>query len=97
MSAEVIGPIIGLLLALVVLPALVVAVRPLPRTDTPSEIAYREGRQCCTPCYSGYSAPERCVYPEDHYGDCSTEVTRPSPRQLVRPPSQVDPWAEVGL
>lgn len=50
--------------------ALVRATRPGPSIPWASEIAYREGRQCFTPCYSGYSAPERCAYPDDHYGEC---------------------------
>lgn len=45
--------------------------RPLPSVPWLSEIAYREHRQCYGGCYSGWaSPPERCAYPEDHYGGC---------------------------
>ena len=47
------------------------ATRPQPAPLTASELAYREGRQCCTAFYPyGGGYPDRCVYPEDHWGAC---------------------------
>lgn len=42
-----------------------------PPAETLMEIAYREGRQCCTAIYGLWGGcPDRCVYPEGHYGEC---------------------------
>lgn len=47
------------------------ATRPVPSLPWLSEIADREGRQCFTGVYGSWmSPPERCAYPEDHYGRC---------------------------
>lgn len=45
--------------------------RPVP-TLTLSELAYREGRQCCTAFYPmGGGYPDRCADAEGHYGGCA--------------------------
>jgi hypothetical protein len=88
--------LIPLVLALwvVVWAGLIHATRALPPPELLSEIAYREGRQCFTPVYdwSG-SAPERCVFPDDHYGECALS-TRIEPKRRPRPAlvEAVDPW-----
>ena len=63
--------------ALTLLPLIIVwaayllhSVRPQSAPELLSEVAWREQRQCYSACYSGYSAPERCAYPQDHYGPC---------------------------
>lgn len=65
-----------LLLALLALSALawaylLRATSPQPAPEMASQVAYREGRQCCGAIYpwSGWP-PDRCVYPEDHWGEC---------------------------
>lgn len=72
---------------------LVRATQPGPSIPWASEIAYRDGRQCFTPVYdwSG-SAPERCVFPEDHYGECSLSGLVEAPRRRRVLVELVDPW-----
>lgn len=52
---------------------LLLATRPRPAPEMASQVAYREGRQCCGALYSWSGwPPDRCVYPEDHWGRCES-------------------------
>lgn len=74
-TVELLLSLVALVPALVTLAGLRIATHregPTP-TELLSEIAYREHRQCCTALYSwGGGYPDRCVYPEDHYGKCES-------------------------